>query len=59
MRNYHDMGGLPAGTVTPSEHDYELWEKRVDALQVLLRQIGADQRLQRLSRGRGGCDVGR
>jgi hypothetical protein len=35
MRNYHDMGGLPAGTVTPSEHDYALWEKRVDALQVL------------------------
>ena len=36
MRNYHDMGGQPAGTVTPSEHDYELWEKRVDALQVLM-----------------------
>ena len=30
------MGGLPAGPVTPSEHDYALWEKRVDALMVLL-----------------------
>ncbi|MBI3516198.1 MAG: nitrile hydratase subunit beta [Proteobacteria bacterium] len=37
MRNYHDMGGLPAGTVVPSEHDYALWEKRVDAMQMLLK----------------------
>jgi len=38
MRNYHDMGGLPAGTVVPSEHDYALWEKRVDAMQMLLKE---------------------
>ena len=37
MRNYHDMGGLPAGTVVPTEHDYALWEKRVDAMQMLLK----------------------
>ena len=36
MRGHHDMGGLPAGPVEPSEHDYAHWEKRVDALQVLL-----------------------
>ncbi len=30
------MGGLPAGRVEPTEHDYALWEKRVDALMVLL-----------------------
>ena len=36
QRGYHDMGGLPAGTVELSEHDYALWEKRVDALMVLL-----------------------
>jgi hypothetical protein len=30
------MGGLPAGTIEPAEHDYALWEKRVDALMVLL-----------------------
>jgi hypothetical protein len=36
MRSHHDMGGLPAGPVQPTEHDYALWEKRVDALMVLL-----------------------
>jgi hypothetical protein len=36
MRGHHDMGGLPAGPVEKSEHDYALWEKRVDALMVLL-----------------------
>jgi hypothetical protein len=36
MRGHHDMGGLPAGPVERSEHDYALWEKRVDALMVLL-----------------------
>lgn len=35
-RGIHDMGGLPAGMVAPAEHDYALWEKRVDALLVLL-----------------------
>ena len=36
MRSHHDMGGLPGEQVEPSEHDYVLWEKRVDALMVLL-----------------------
>lgn len=40
MRSYHDMGGLPAGTVQLTEHDYALWEKRVDALLVLLSKKG-------------------
>lgn len=35
-RMNHDMGGLPAGEVKPSEHDYEDWERRVDALAVLI-----------------------
>ena len=35
-RAHHDMGGLPAGPVERGEHDYALWEKRVDALLVLL-----------------------
>lgn len=39
-RGIHDMGGLPAGTVEPAEHDYALWEKRVDALLVLLTRKG-------------------
>jgi hypothetical protein len=43
MMNYrgiHDMGGLPAGRVQATEHDYALWEKRVDALLVLLSGKG-------------------
>jgi hypothetical protein len=35
-RRDHDLGGLPAGPVDTTEHDYALWEKRVDALLVLL-----------------------
>ena len=43
MTNYrgiHDMGGLHAGAVEPTEHDYALWEKRVDALLILLTKKG-------------------
>jgi hypothetical protein len=36
MRGHHDMGGLPAGKVEPTEHAYAPWEKRVDAMLVLL-----------------------
>lgn len=39
-RGIHDMGGLPAGRVQATEHDYALWEKRVDALLVLLSGKG-------------------
>jgi len=39
-RGVHDMGGLPAGAVQTTEHDYALWEKRVDALLVLLAKKG-------------------
>ncbi len=35
-RGVHDLGGLPAGPVGQGEHDYSLWEKRVDALLILL-----------------------
>jgi hypothetical protein len=34
-RSHHDMGGLPAGQVEPTEHDYAAWERRIDALSVL------------------------
>ncbi len=51
MRSHHDMGGLPAGKVEPSEHDYALWEKRVDALMMLLghksRQLVRTDELRR------------
>ena len=36
MRRHHDMGGLEAGPVEKSEHDYSLWEKQVDAIVRLL-----------------------
>lgn len=40
MRSHHDMGGLPADRVEATTHDYALWEKRVDALLVLLSAAG-------------------
>ena len=39
-RGHHDMGGLPAGKVEPTEHDYPEWERRVDAMVQLLRGGG-------------------
>ena len=35
-RSHHDMGGLKAGHIQYNEHDYEFWEKNVDAMLVLL-----------------------
>ena len=39
-RSHHDMGGLPAGKVERTEHDYAEWERRVDAMVQLLRFKG-------------------
>jgi len=47
VRSHHDMGGLPAGRVDRSEHDYAEWERRVDAVAVLLgrkRRLTVDER---------------
>src|SRR5258705_13095658 len=46
QRGHHDMGGLPAGKVERTEHDYAEWERRVDALAVLMgaRQVTVDER---------------
>ena len=44
-RGHHDMGGLPAGKVEPIEHDYVEWERRVDALMVLLSGIRGQKRM--------------
>jgi hypothetical protein len=41
------MGGLPAGKIECSEHDYADWERRVDAIGVVLGQkklLTVDQR---------------
>jgi hypothetical protein len=40
MRGHHDIGGLPLGPIDKAQHDYALWEKRVDALLVLLAGKG-------------------
>ena len=53
-RGVHDMGGLPAGSVERSEHDYALWEKRVDALLVLLSD--KQRRLLRVDELRRGIE---
>ena len=38
MQAYHDLGGTPAGAVPLAEHELQLWEKRVEALLVLLKR---------------------
>lgn len=35
-RAHPDMGGLPAGRCSIEEHEYEQWEKRIDALLMTL-----------------------
>ena len=39
-RRHHDMGGLPADSIDPGERAPAPWEKRVDALMVLLSRRG-------------------
>lgn len=39
------MGGMPAGKVEPTEHDYAQWERRVDALMTLLSGIKGGRKL--------------
>ncbi len=36
-RTVHDVGGLEFGPIDRSEHDLALWEKRTDAMLILLR----------------------
>ena len=40
MRNYHDMGGQPAGPIDREEHELALWEKRVEAILAVLARKG-------------------
>jgi Nitrile hydratase beta subunit len=45
QRSHHDMGGESAGNVKLAEHEYEEWERRVDAMTVLLSKlVPVDQR---------------
>ena len=45
-RSHHDMGGQPAGKVKRSEHAYDDWELRVDAMMMLLTGVvGMNKRM--------------
>jgi hypothetical protein len=47
VRSHHDLGGLPAGRVDRTEHGYADWERRVDAMGVVLgrkRLVTVDER---------------
>jgi hypothetical protein len=50
MRSVHDMGGLPAGPVDPSDHERESWEKRTDAIAAVLRWRPEPIRLDEMRR---------
>ncbi len=42
--SHHDMGGSSAGKVERTEHDYADWERRVDAMAVILWGITGSRR---------------
>jgi hypothetical protein len=44
VKSHHDMGGEPGTRVEPTEHDYEQWERRIDAMAVLLWGIKGTQK---------------
>lgn len=52
QHSHHDLGGQPAGVIDRGEHETAFWEKRVDAILMLLadkdRQI---MRVDELRRG--------
>ncbi len=52
MRSYHDLGGTPAGPIIREDHDLALWEKRIEALLVLLWR----QKILRLDENRRGLE---
>ena len=57
-RRHHDMGGQPAGPLDLKAHDKAPWEKRVDALKMLLfddkRQLVSTDELRRAIENLGG-----
>ncbi|HEY5896965.1 MAG TPA: hypothetical protein VIV54_05330 [Burkholderiales bacterium] len=45
QHSHHDLGGEPAGKVERTEHDYAEWERRIDAMAVLLWAIKGGTRV--------------
>lgn len=39
-RRWHDMGGTAAGAIPHADHDFAIWEKRVDALMIICSSKG-------------------
>lgn len=52
MRAYHDLGGTPAGPLDKEEHELQLWEKRIEALLVLMTR----KRIMRVDENRRGLE---
>ncbi|MFQ5995362.1 MAG: hypothetical protein ACE5K1_09725 [Acidiferrobacterales bacterium] len=54
QRGHHDMGGRPASAVDRSEHEIAFWEKRVDAIMMLL--TSKERQLMRVDELRRGIE---
>jgi hypothetical protein len=52
MRAYHDLGGTPAGPVPREEHELQLWEKRIEAMLLLLTR----KKILRIDENRRGLE---
>ena len=52
MKGYHDLGGEPAGPVPKEGHELQLWEKRIEALLVLLTR----KKILRIDENRRGLE---
>ena len=39
-QRWHDMGGNAAGAIPSDDHDFAMWEKRVDALVIIAQAKG-------------------
>jgi len=57
QRAHHDLGGRTAGSVERAEHDYEEWERRVDAFMVLLAGITGTRKLMSIDERRGNIEA--
>ena len=56
-RGVNDIGGVPENQVEQTEHDYALWEQRIDALLVLLTGKTQIMRVDELRRGIESLDI--
>ena len=56
-RGVNDIGGIQENQVEQTEHDYALWEQRIDALLVLLTGKTQIMRVDELRRGIESLDI--